>query len=238
MYREETVEVRGTPMPVLLFTPEGDGPHPGLVVAQHLPIAHTGITNDPFQIEVGERCARAGYACAIPWLFHWWPADADIDVKRTEFRDDQTVDDLQAGFDLLAAQSDVDGERIGILGHCWGGRVAWLGACHDARYRVCVVFYGGRIKAPFADGAPAPITLAGNMRCAVLGHFGNEDQSPSPADVNDYETALRDAAVDCAFHRYDGAGHGFQDFNNPQRYRETQSEQAWATTLAFLSERL
>jgi carboxymethylenebutenolidase len=40
------------------------------------------------------------------------------------------------------------------------------------------------------------------------------------------------------FHRYEGAGHGFQDRTNPERYRETQSEDAWGKVLGFLAERL
>ncbi len=52
-------------MEILVFEPRGDGPFPGIVVAQHLPIAHTGLENDPFTIDVGERLADAGYACVI-----------------------------------------------------------------------------------------------------------------------------------------------------------------------------
>ena len=126
MYRSETLEVQGNAMPVLVFEPEGEGSHPGLVIAQHLPIAHAGLEKDPFQLKVGERYSAAGFACVIPFLFHWWPADTPIDVKRAEFRDDWTVADLSAAFELLADLDGVDANRIGIVGHCWGGRVAWL----------------------------------------------------------------------------------------------------------------
>ena len=238
MYRSETVDVQGNAMLVLVFEPGGGGPHPGLVVAQHLPVAHAGLEKDPFQLSVGERYSAAGFACVIPYLFHWWPADTDIEVKRAEFRDDWTVADLNAAFGLLAGMPSVDANRIGIVGHCWGGRIAWLGACNEPRYKACTVFYGGRIKLQFADGAPAPITLAGNIQCPVLGIFGNEDASPSPADVNDYQAALEANGVPCEFHRYDGAGHGFQDFNNPDRYREAQAEDAWEKAIAFFRRNL
>jgi carboxymethylenebutenolidase len=238
MYRTETVDVMETTMPVLVFEPEGEGPHPGLVIAQHLPVAHAGLEKDPFQLGVGERYREAGFACVIPFLFHWWPVDAEMDVKRAEFRDDWTVADLSAAFALLGSLPDVDEDRIGIVGHCWGGRVAWLGACHEPRYRACAVFYGGRVKLPFADGAPPPITLAGNIACPVLGIFGNEDQGPSPEDVDDYEAALAANGIAREFHRYDGAGHGFQDFNNPDRYREEQSEDAWHKAIAFFNQHL
>ena len=100
------------------------------------------------------------------------------------------------------------------------------------------MFYGGRIKLPFVDGAPAPISLARNIRCPVLGIFGNDDQGPSPEDVDDYQAALDSNGVLHDFHRYDGAGHGFQDFNSPERYRETQSEDAWQKALAFFDRQL
>lgn len=238
MYRSESVEVLGNDMPVLVFEPEGDGPHPGLLISQHLPVAHAGLETDPYQIDVGERYAGAGFACVMPYLFHWWPADAELDVKRAEFRDDWTVADLSAAFELLAGMPNVDENRIGILGHCWGGRIAWLGACHEPRYKACAVFYGGRIKEQMADGAPAPITLAKNIPCPVLGIFGNEDASPSPADVDDYEAALQANGIACEFHRYEGAGHGFQTYTMPERYRKEQSEDAWEKAIAFFERNL
>ena len=238
MYRVESVGVLGNRMPVLVFEPDGAGPHPGLVIAQHLPNAHAGLESDPFQLEVGARYARAGFVCAMPYLFHWWPAEESIETKRAEFRDDRTIADLHAAFDLLAHIDSVDAKRIGILGHCWGGRVAWLGAVHDERYAACAVFYGGRIKDRFADGAPPPIERATRMPGPVLGIFGNEDAGPSPQDVDDYASALVDAEIPHEFHRYDGAGHGFQDFNMPERYRETQSEDAWAKAIDFFGRHL
>jgi carboxymethylenebutenolidase len=242
MYRSEIVSVQGhannSPMEVLIFEPEGNGPHPGLIIAQHIPLAHTGLHNDDWQIDVGERYARAGYMVAMPFIFHWWPKEADIQLKRDEFRDDDTLADLRATYQLLATMEDVDAQRIGMLGHCWGGRVSWLGACHIAQLRACVVLYGGRIKLAFADKATAPIELAGDIRAPVLGLFGNDDQSPSPQDVDDYEAALNAANVPNEFHRYDGAGHGFQDFNKPERYRETASNDAWQKCIAFLDRHL
>ena len=40
------------------------------------------------------------------------------------------------------------------------------------------------------------------------------------------------------FHQYDGAGHGFQDFVNPERYREEQAKDAWAKIRIFLTQQL
>ena len=43
MYYKRIVEVQGSSMDVLLFEPEGSGPFPGVVVAQHIPVAHAGL---------------------------------------------------------------------------------------------------------------------------------------------------------------------------------------------------
>jgi carboxymethylenebutenolidase len=233
----ETVEVLGNPMEVFVFAPRGAGPHPGIVLAQHIPVGHTGIENDEFTLAAGERFAADGYVVAAPFIFHWWPKDADIQVKRDESRDDWMAADMRAAFDLLRARDDVDVERIGVVGHCWGGRVAWIAACHIPELAACATFYGGNIKVAKGDG-PAPIDEVGGIRCSVMGFFGNDDQNPSPADVDDYSSALTRAGVEHVFHRYDGAGHAFQNFPAPERYRETQSEDAWQKVLAFLAEKL
>ena len=52
------------------------------------------------------------------------------------FRDDWTVADLDAALALLAGMDSVDEDHIGILGHCWGGRVAWLGACSNRGFNL------------------------------------------------------------------------------------------------------
>ncbi len=238
MYGKTTADILGSAMEILVFEPAGEGPFPGVVVAQHLPIAHAGLEKDPFTIDVGERLAGAGYVCVIPFVFHWWPPDADIDVKRAEFRDDWTVADMAAAYDRLAGMPNVDGGRIGIVGHCWGGRIAWLVACHNARYKAAAVFYGGRIKVAMGPDAVPPIELADRIPCRVLGIFGNDDENPSPADVDDLDAALAAAGVAHDFHRYDGAGHGFQDFGDETRYREAATPDAWDKLLAFFGAEL
>ena len=63
------------------------------------------------------------------------------------------------------------------------------------------------------ENNPPAIKLAPNIKCPVIGFFGNDDQNPSPEDVNDYYRALTDAGVEHEFHRYDYVGHAFQSFN-------------------------
>lgn len=238
MYTIETVDVQGSPMEVFLFEPEGAGPHPAILLAQHIPVGHTGIENDEFTLTTAQRFAENGYVVAVPFIFHWWPKQAAMDIKRNASRDDWTVADLRAASEILVHRNDVDRDRIAMVGHCWGGRVAWLGACHMPEFRALAIFYGGSVKIARGEGNTAPIELAGNIRCPVIGFFGNDDSNPTPQDVDDYDAALTAAGVDHVFHRYDGAGHAFQNFPSAEQYREQQSEDAWNKVLDFLAQHL
>ncbi len=224
-YRIETTQVQGSEMEIFLYEPEGAGPHPGLVLCQHIP-GHGGIEGDPFTLKAAERYRENGYAVSVPFLYHWWSKEDDMQIKRDEFNDAQT------------ALDSVDAGRIGVVGHCWGGRVSWLGACTDSRYAACAVFYGGGVKEVRGAGNPPAIELTGDIACPVIGIFGNDDQNPSPEDVDDYEAALKSAGAEYVFLRYDGAGHAFQWEDNPERFRAEQSEDSWEKTLAFFGEKL
>lgn len=235
--RIETLAVQGSPMEVFLFTPEAPGPHPGLLLAQHLPVGHTGIENDAFTLSTARRFADHGYAVAVPFLFHWWPKSDPMETKKAESRDEFMVADMQAAWELLAAEPDVDADRIGIAGHCWGGRVAWLAACHIPQCRALAVFYGGNIRKALG-GEQAPVELAGNMTCPVIGFFGNDDANPGPEDVEVLREELHEAGVPHEFFCYDDAGHAFQNFPAPERYREEASEDAWQEVLGFFAREL
>lgn len=239
-HKVETIVVEDSPMEVFVFEPAESGRHPAIMLAQHIPVGHTGIENDVFTLRTAQRLSDNGYVVAVPFIFHWWPKDAAMQLKRDESRDKFMVSDMQAAYELLVRRQNVDPQNIAVVGHCWGGRVAWLAACHIPQLAGCAVFYGGRIKIAMDDDAsnPAPLELARNIRCPVIGFFGNDDANPSPADVDDYARALTQAQIEHQFHRYDDAGHAFQNFPTPDRYKEQQSEDAWEKLLEFLSQRL
>jgi carboxymethylenebutenolidase len=237
-YELVTVDVQGSAMDVFLFIPAANTPLPGIVLAQHIPVGHAGIENDTFTLETARRFAANGYAVAVPFIFHWWPKTDSLDKKKAESRDDRMLADISAAFEVLAQQPGVDENRIAMVGHCWGGRVAWLAACYIRSFRALAVFYGGNIKKGLGDGAVAPIDLAANIECPVIGFFGNDDSNPSPDDVADYARALDAAGIEYEFHQYDNAGHAFQNFPVAERYNEAASEDAWAKVLIFLDKLL
>ena len=234
MYSKHEVIVNGSPMPIFVFKPKGDGPHPAIIVCQHLPVAHAGIEEDPFTLDIGEKLSAAGYVAVIPFMFHWWTPEDPMEKKRDSWRDDWNILDLEATWAFSSSRPDVISDRIGIMGHCWGGRVSWLAACKNPEYAAAAIFYGGRIKVGLGPEATPPIEMSDNINCPVLGIFGNDDQNPSPQDVRDLDRALTASNVSHEFHCYDGAGHGFQDFVNKERYRATQTADAWNKFFDFM----
>ncbi len=225
-------------MEVFVFTPEGEGPFPGILLAQHIPMGHTGLENDPFTLATAQRLADNGYIVAVPFIFHWWPKSDPMDRKKEESRDDWMVEDMKAGLTVLKAQSAVNTSRLAVVGHCWGGRVAWLTACHIHEFACMATFYGGNIKKALGAGNVPPLQLALHITCPVIGFYGNNDINPSPEDVDEYSTALSEAGVPHEFHQYDDAGHAFQNFPMSERYVEAASEDAWDKLLDFLAENL
>ena len=83
----------------------------------------------------------------------------------------------------------------------------------------------------------APIDFARDLRCPLLGIFGNEDRSPSPEEVNKTEEVLKLYNKNYEFYRYDGAGHGIWYYHTPL-YRQEQAMDSFNKVIAFLDQYL
>ena len=220
---EETT-VDGGPMRIFAGMPQGKGPHPAFLLCQHAP----GL--DAFTEKVIDRLAENGYASFAYDAYH--RTGADHPERRDKVTDAGLLADMRATLAHMAKTAGVDMTRVGIAGHCMGGRTSYLGAASIDAFKVCGVFWGGNILKP-RGGDVSPFELTKDIKCPVIGFFGNDDQNPSPADVDAIDAELTKHKVAHEFHRYDGAGHAFQNFTNAERYRERQAEDAWVKELAF-----
>jgi carboxymethylenebutenolidase len=219
-------------MDVHLSAPAGAGPHPAVVVCFH----RSGI--DAFTKHVTARLAANGYVAAAPNFYHRRPKSEDSAEARKYQNDTDLAADIGATLETLKKMPNVRADRIGILGHCMGGRTAVLGAARFPEFRACGDFWGGFVEQARGEGGPAPLAMVANIKCPVLGIFGNDDTNPSPAHVKALAEALDAAKVPREFHAYDGAGHAFQAFIELSRYRPEQSEDAWVKLFAFLDRTL
>ncbi len=232
MARTDTVMVGGSPMATYVASPAGDGPHPAIVVMCHI----GGV--DAFTKDRCDRLAAEGFVAVAPDIFHYHHWTEDRNERRATLRDPLMVADIEAALAHVEAVEKVDGNRLGILGHCLGGRTALLGAGAIPRFRALAKYYGGRTTASWGEGLPSPFGLIANIKGPVIGFFGNLDEGPSPADVDMIEAEMRRCGVPVEFHRYDGAGHAFQDHTEPARLHEAAAKDAWAKTIAFFKRTL
>jgi carboxymethylenebutenolidase len=229
----EELTVGGSAMKTYVGLPAGTGPHPAMVVMCH------GAGIDEFTKDRVDQLAKAGYAAAAPDVFHRIPEITDSAEKRASMTDGEIADDINATVDFIQAHPNVDGSRIGIIGHCMGGRMSFLGAIVSPAIKACVVFYSGNMMKTWGeDTAKSPYDRLDEIACPVIGFFGLEDENPSPADVDQIEHRLKELNVDCTFYRYESAGHAFQNFLAKNKFRQGPSDEAWAHVLDFLKENL
>ncbi|MEK9645776.1 MAG: dienelactone hydrolase family protein [Alphaproteobacteria bacterium] len=226
--RWETLTVDGVEMQVFIDKPAGAGPHPAVVVAHH----RAGI--DPPTTKFVQDLAAHGYVAAAPHLHHRRPEGEDTRESIKNLDDVQIVADLQATVDLLKGMGAVDNARMAIAGHCMGGRVSFLGAASIADFKCNVAFYSGNMFKALGAGDVPPLDKLGSLRGPVKGFFGNDDGNPSPEDVAKISAKLDEHGIGHEFHGYDGAGHAFQNFMNPEGYRAAATEDSLVKMFAWL----
>ena len=74
-------------------------------------------------------------------------------------QDAEVAADLMATANFLAGLADVKADRLGIVGHCMGGRTAFIGAATIANLKAAVILYGGHLFKTEGKGTPPPIEL-------------------------------------------------------------------------------
>ncbi len=230
MAQYDEVPVDGVPMRICYAEPDGEGPFPAMVILFH----RGGF--DEFTTQLADKLAAAGYVAAAPDVYHWPPV-LEPAAENPFPRDPEIVKDINAAVDWLGKRS-VDMDRVGIIGHCMGGRMAFLGASTNPVFRAAAIYYSGNMSVPWSDDGPAPFDLLHDIKGSVIGFFGNDDKNPSPEDVDKISAELDTHGITHSFHRYDGAGHAFQNFLSAERYREEATDDSWARTVTYLSEAL
>ncbi|MCK8786982.1 dienelactone hydrolase family protein [Roseomonas sp. NAR14] len=193
----------------------------GLVVIQEIFGVNHHMRN------VCEGFAAHGYRVVSPALFD--RAERGVELGYGP-EDRQRGLALRAGIgeaavmaDVAAAAESLGGRRLGIVGYCWGGTIAWWGATRTGLFRAAVGYYGGGIVAT-KDAAP---------RCPVQLHFGELDGSIPLKDVE----AIRAAQPGVEVFVYGAAQHGFA-CDERESFKPDAATLAEERTLAFLNRHL
>ncbi|MGH7277279.1 MAG: dienelactone hydrolase family protein, partial [Candidatus Rokuibacteriota bacterium] len=192
-------------------------PRGGLVVVQEIFGVNSHIRN------VCDGFATDGYVALAPALFDrvepgyetgYAPADIERGrAVRAKLSIDNVLKDVRAALRELATS----GARVGVVGYCFGGTVAWLAATRLDGVAAAVGYYGGGI----ADAAHE------KPRCPVMLHFGETDAS---IPREHYEKVIA-AHPDVPVHIYP-AGHGF-NCDARGSYSEPEARLARTRTLDF-----
>jgi carboxymethylenebutenolidase len=165
----------------------------GLVVVQEI----FGVNGH--MRRVCEQFAGLGFAVVAPALFDRAERDVELDYSQ---------EDVQRGMalraqiapeatmaDVTAAAAALGDRKLGIIGYCWGGTVAWWGATRTSLFHAADCWYGGSIAAARTEQPHCPVQM----------HFGEVDGSIPMTDVE----AIRAAHPEAEIYTYPGAGHGF-----------------------------
>lgn len=221
------IRVGHSTMDVCLGAPVRKARGPAIVLMYH----RGGI--DSFTSDVVERLVGGGYLVAVPDVYHNCPSAIPLSERKSHLKDSEIVADVQATIDLLRRRADVDADRLVVMGHCMGGRMALLAAGRLPGFCGVVVYYGGSVMRSWGDGA-TPFEGLRNIRCPVIGFFGDEDRHPSPEDVDQIDAELCKHGIEHDFHRYPKVGHGFQNPAHDTPQERAAAEDGWAKTFEFL----
>ncbi len=238
----ETITVqgyKGESVHTYFARPLGKGPLPGIVLINHMP------GWDEFYRETARRFAQHGYLAICPDIYcrfgHGTPDEMAAKARAAGgVPDDSVVGDCEGAMKYLKGLPYSNG-KVGLIGTCSGGRHTFLTACRVKGFSAAVDCWGGRVICAKEELTPAQpvaaIDYTKDLSCPLLGIFGNEDQNPPPAQVNQQEEALKKFGKDYKFHRYDGAGHGFWYYHT-DRYRPVQAMDAWSKVFEFFGRNL
>lgn len=208
--------------------PAGEGPFPAVLVIHHLP------GWDSSTKEITRTFASRGYNALCPNLYAREGVDTDPDDAAAAARakggvpDDQFLGDMSAAIDLLRALPTSNG-KVGVIGYCSGGRHSFLTAV-SLPVNAAVDCYGAFVVGTPPEGFPLKVVplvdRTPSLSCPLLGLFGQDDQFPSPEQVDELEETLKANGKSYEFHRYDGAGHAFFSTNRTA-YRPEAALDAW-----------
>ena len=203
------------------YRTDADKPKGGLVVIQEI----FGVNRH--MRHVCDLFAEKGYTAIAPAIFDrakrnvelgYDKAAADEGVKlRAAIKLEDTLKDVQAAIDALQSVG-----KVGIIGYCWGGSLAFLAAARLSGLACAVGYYGGMIAAHAGEKPKVPTIL----------HFGEQDHGIPMADVEKVKAARPEVKV----YVYP-AGHGFS-CDERASFDQASSDKALAVSLAFLRQNL
>ena len=204
------------------LAPPPGSPRGAIVVLQEIFGVNSHIRS------VTDGYAAEGYVAIAPSLFDRVRKGIELGYAQSDVQEGfgyvQQLKAEETAKDIAAAIAVVKhGGRVGMVGYCWGGKMAYVSASEQQGLACAVAYYGGSI-AQSLDKKP---------KCPMMFHFGEQDSHIPLTDVE----KIKAANPQGIFHIYAGAGHGF---NCDQRasYQPQAAALARERSLAFFAQHL
>ncbi|MES2162097.1 MAG: dienelactone hydrolase family protein [Pseudomonadota bacterium] len=230
-----TLTVDGVQVPVYRAQPEGKTNLPVILVVSEIFGVHEHIA------DVARRFAKLGYLALAPDLFvrqgDPQKAASIAELQRdiiSKTPDAQVMADLDATVAWAKANGG-NGDKIGITGFCWGGRITWMYAAHNPSIKAGVAWYG-RLMGDSTPVTPRhPVDIAGSLTVPVLGLYGLKDTGITQDSIATMKAALAKGPNKAVFVVYPNSGHAFHaDYR--ASYVEADAKDGWARLQAWFKQ--
>lgn len=208
-----------------LARPKAEGVYPGVIVIAGNVITEEYIPNTCAALAV------AGYVGLAPNIFHTLPEAAKTPEERrlamVAHTDADALQDIQAGVDYLRTQTFVKSGGIGVVGFCYGGKLAMMLGSRSREVEAVVPYH------------PGPTTAAeiARLKSPVQIHCGTADRNVSVASIRELEKTLKAQSTPTEVFLYEGADHGFLAYTRPY-YKPDAAKLSWTRTVEFLRRHL
>lgn len=199
---------------------------------------------------MAERVAERGYYVLFPNFFYRYGAYAPFDPK-TVFQDapererlislirgvthELAMRDVGAVLAALDKAPGVQGDQVGLVGYCFGGRTAMRAAgCYPERVVAAASIHGAGLA---TDREDSPHLLADRIRAKLYIGIAELDQGFSKEEAERLRAALEAAKVSFTMEVYPGVQHGFAVGDLPV-YDAPAAEKHWERVFALFKETL
>jgi len=212
----------------LALPPAGSGP--GLLLLQEI----FGVNEHVRAL--ADQYALDGFVVMAPDVF--WRQQRRVDLGyegedrqqgialATALNATEVIQDLRDGVAALRTRTEVRGRRVGAIGYCMGGRLAYLAAA-SAGVDAAVAYYGG--------GIHDQLDKAAAITCPIQFHYAERDDHIGLAAVEKVRATMAGKAAE--IHVYPGAMHGFNCWARAS-YNPASAALAHGRTLQFLAQHL
>lgn len=223
-------------MPVFTAQPNDNNKYPGLI------IVHEIFGLDDHIKDLAQRFARLGLRVLAPDLF-WLAAEnglnrTNLDAMRNFFfslDDGQIIALLQTVLRSAQSNPHVIADKIGAVGYCMGGALAFMLAGRSKDLAFVIDYYGRVLYPETSEKKPlSPIEYAEGINCPILALFSGIDPIIPLDQIKLLEDKLNQLGKSFQLKIYDNAEHAF--FNDRrEHFNREAADDAWALTTAFIA---